>query len=132
METDKKDCECCISRAVEPSVILAERIEFLSRRIEEAALGSVCQKCSVEKKADLPSRGRESIFNCANRHASRQPPKHSRLRLGGAAPGLRIAFALEVKCYGFADQLFQRRFIDLVAFVDVDSAPDISLKAGIE
>ena len=50
-----------------------------------------------------------------------------RLRLG-----LRLALALEIERHCRADEILQRRLINLVAFVDVDGAPDIPLEAGVE
>jgi hypothetical protein len=48
--------------------------------------------------------------------------------------GLRLGFALplEIERHGSANEILQGRLIDLVAFVDVDSAPDIPLEAGVE
>ena len=42
------------------------------------------------------------------------------------------ALALEIERHGSADEILQGRLIDLVAFVDVDGAPDISLETGVE
>ena len=53
-------------------------------------------------------------------------------RFGGGSPGLRLALALEIKRHCCADEILQYRLIDLVAFVDVDGAPNISVEAGIE
>jgi hypothetical protein len=39
---------------------------------------------------------------------------------------------VEIERHGSADEIFQGRLIDLVAFVDVDGAPDIPLEAGVE
>ena len=52
--------------------------------------------------------------------------------LAGRSPRLRIAFALEIERHCSADEILQGRLIDLAAFVDVDGAPDISVKAGVE
>jgi hypothetical protein len=48
------------------------------------------------------------------------------LRLG-LRLGLRLRFALplEIECHGGSDEILQGRLIYLVAFVDVDCAPDI-------
>jgi hypothetical protein len=46
--------------------------------------------------------------------------------------GLRLALALEIERHCGADKILQGRRIDLVAFVDVDGAPDIPLEAGVE
>jgi len=48
------------------------------------------------------------------------------------SPGLRLALALKIKRHRSADEILQGRLIDLVAFVDVDGAPDIPLEAGVE
>ena len=48
------------------------------------------------------------------------------------SPGLRLALALEIERRCSADEILQGRLIDLVAFVDVDGAPDIPLEAGVE
>ena len=45
--------------------------------------------------------------------------------LAARSPELRLALALEIERHCSADELLQGRFIDLVAFVDVDGAPDI-------
>ena len=46
--------------------------------------------------------------------------------------GLRLVLVLEIERHGSADEVLQGRLIDLVAFVDVDGAPDIPLEAGVE
>src|SRR6266496_2134637 len=50
------------------------------------------------------------------------------------SPGLRLRFALalQVERHGSANEVFQCRLIDLLAFVNVHGAPDISLEAGVE
>lgn len=45
---------------------------------------------------------------------------------------LGLELALEIERHRSADEILQGRLIDLVAFVDVDSAPDIPLEAGVE
>lgn len=45
---------------------------------------------------------------------------------------LRSALALKIERHGSADKILQCRFIDLFAFADIDSAPDIPLKAGVK
>ena len=52
--------------------------------------------------------------------------------LAARSPGLRFALALEIERDCCADEILQGRLIDLVAFVDVDGAPDISVEAGVE
>ena len=52
--------------------------------------------------------------------------------LAGGSPWLRLVLALEIERHCGADEIFQRRLIDLVALVNVDGAPDISFEAGIE
>lgn len=52
--------------------------------------------------------------------------------LPARSPRLRLALALEIERHRSADEIFQGRFIDLIAFVDVDSAPDIPVEAGVE
>ncbi len=51
-------------------------------------------------------------------------------------PALRLVlclgFALEIERNCGADETLQRRLINLIAFVDVDGAPDIPLEAGVE
>ena len=58
------------------------------------------------------------------------------MKLAGSFAGgslwLRLVLALEIERHGSADEILQRRRIDLVAFVDVDGAPDIPLEAGVE
>jgi hypothetical protein len=49
-----------------------------------------------------------------------------------SAQSLRLALALEIERHGSADEILQGRLIDLVAFVDVDGAPDIPVEAGVE
>src|SRR5207245_7022938 len=53
-----------------------------------------------------------------------------RLRLG-LRLGLRLVLALEIERHCSADEILQGRLIDLVAFVDVDGAPDIPVEAGV-
>ena len=50
----------------------------------------------------------------------------------GFSLGLRLALALEIERHCRADEILQGRLIDLVAFVDVDGAPDIPVEAGVE
>src|SRR5580692_13117628 len=52
--------------------------------------------------------------------------------LAARSPGLRLALALEIERHCSADEILQGRLIDLVGFVDVDGAPDIPVKAGVE
>ncbi len=52
--------------------------------------------------------------------------------LAARSPGLRLALALEIEGHCSADEILQGRLIDLVAFVDVDGAPDIPVEAGVE
>jgi len=52
--------------------------------------------------------------------------------LAARLPGLRLALALEIERHCSADEIPQGRLIDLVAFVDVDGAPDIPVEAGVE
>src|ERR1700691_1685957 len=52
--------------------------------------------------------------------------------LAARSPGLRLALALEIERHCSADEILQCRLIDLVAFVDVDGAPDIPVEAGVE
>ena len=44
--------------------------------------------------------------------------------LAPRSPGLRLARALEIERHCSADEILQGRLIDLVAFVDVDGAPE--------
>ena len=48
------------------------------------------------------------------------------------SPGLRLALAPEIERHCSADEILQGRLIDLLAFVDVDGAPDIPVEAGVE
>ena len=59
--------------------------------------------------------------------ASPFPARSSRFRFG-----LELAFVLKIERHRSADELLQSRFIDLIAFVDVDSTPNISFQAGVE
>ena len=65
-------------------------------------------------------------------------PDSAMLKLVGPlvarSPGLRpgLVLALEIERHRSADEIFQGRLIDLVAFVDVDGAPDVPAEAGIE
>jgi len=52
--------------------------------------------------------------------------------LAARSPGLRLALALEIERHRSADEILQGRLIDLVAFVDVDGAPDIPFEARVE
>jgi hypothetical protein len=52
--------------------------------------------------------------------------------LAARSLGLRLALALEIEGHCSADEFLQGRLIDLLAFVDVDGAPDISVEAGVE
>jgi len=52
------------------------------------------------------------------------------------SPQLRLGplfvLALEIERYCSPDKIFQGHFIDPLAFVDIDSAPDIPLETGVE
>ena len=50
--------------------------------------------------------------------------------LAARLPRLRLALEIERHCS--ADEILQGRLIDLVAFVDVDGAPDSPVEAGVE
>jgi len=54
--------------------------------------------------------------------------------LAGCSPGLwlRFTFIFEIERHRSADEILQGLLIDLVAFVDVDGAPDIPFEAGVE
>src|SRR5262249_30179525 len=48
------------------------------------------------------------------------------------SPGLRLTLAHEIERHCRADEFLQGRLVDLLAFVDVDGAPDIPVEAGVE
>jgi len=52
------------------------------------------------------------------------------------SPGLRLGLChsleFKIKRHGSADEVLQCRLIDLLVFVDVDGAPDISVEARVE
>ena len=52
--------------------------------------------------------------------------------LNARLPGLRLALAREIERHCSADEILQGRLIDLLAFMDVDGAPDIPVEAGVE
>ena len=52
--------------------------------------------------------------------------------LSARSPGLRLALAHKIEHHCSANDILQCRLIDLVAFADVDGAPDIPIEAGIE
>src|SRR5262249_24554420 len=52
--------------------------------------------------------------------------------LGFRSPARRLVLARDIKRHCSADEILQGRLIDLVAFVDVDGAPCISVKTGVE
>jgi hypothetical protein len=52
--------------------------------------------------------------------------------LAARSPRFWLALALEIERHCSADEILQGRLIDLVAFVDVDGAPDIPVEAGVE
>lgn len=52
--------------------------------------------------------------------------------LAGRSAGFRLALVFEIQRHCSADEIFQGGLSDVVAFVDVDNAPDISLKARVE
>jgi hypothetical protein len=57
------------------------------------------------------------------------PMKLVGLLAGGS---LGLGLALQIERHGCADEIFQGSLIDLLAFVDIDGAPDISVEAGVE
>ena len=54
--------------------------------------------------------------------------------LAARSPGFRLSLTLEMEIerHCSADKFLQRRFIDPLAFVDVDGAPDIPIEAGVK
>jgi len=52
--------------------------------------------------------------------------------LAAHSPGLRLALEMEIDRHCSADEIPQGRLIDLVALVDVDSAPHVPFEAGVE
>jgi hypothetical protein len=52
--------------------------------------------------------------------------------LTARSPRLRLALAHEIERHCSADEILQGRLIDLLAFVDVDGAPDVPVEAGVE
>jgi hypothetical protein len=52
--------------------------------------------------------------------------------LAARSPGFRLALAREIERHCSADEILQCRLIDLLAFADVNGAPDISFQAGVE
>ena len=47
-------------------------------------------------------------------------------------PGLWLALALKIVLNSCTDEIFQSCFVNLLAFVDIDGAPDIAVEAGVE
>ena len=45
---------------------------------------------------------------------------------------MNVPLLLPLRLSASADEILQGRLIDLVAFVDVDGAPDIPVEAGVE
>ena len=74
-----------------------------------------------------PDSGRSAVNTAAEPHAMKLAGP-----LAARSPGLRLVLALEIECHRSADEILQGRLIDLVAFVDVDGAPDIPVEAGVE
>src|SRR5256885_985245 len=68
-------------------------------------------------------RGRQQVGG--TRLAARQPIAPLPLRL-------RLTFALHVERDCFADELFQRGLVDLLAFVDIDRAPHVAVETRVE
>ena len=62
----------------------------------------------------------------AHRSRSRSGP------LAARSPGLGFGRARAIERHGSADESLQGTHVDLVAFVDVDRAPDVSIEAGVE
>lgn len=52
--------------------------------------------------------------------------------LAAPSPGLRLTLEPEIKRYRSANEVLQRRLINLLPFADVYGAPDIPLEAGVE
>jgi len=48
------------------------------------------------------------------------------------AAGFGLLLPLRLSATAAPDEILQGRLIDLVAFVDVDGAPDIPVEAGVE
>lgn len=54
------------------------------------------------------------------------------LSFAAHSPGLRLALVPQIERHSSPDEIPEGRFIDLVGFVDVDGASDISVQAGVE
>jgi hypothetical protein len=52
--------------------------------------------------------------------------------LAAPSPGLRFTLEPDIKLHRSADKILQSRLIDVLAFVDVNGAPEISFEAGVE
>ena len=93
----------------------------------DAALGRVAQKSQkmwpIEAGAEALSLQEEIWPVTAMRLAG---------PFAARSPGLWLALALEIERHCSADEILQGRLIDLIAFVDVDGAPDIPVEAGVE
>ena len=111
--------------------------------LEAEILGSISNGCQykflsgfLRQITDLQnaSPGVEALFAIEQMRLGPNRTLVAALAVGspGLRPGLRSAAALEIERHSSTDEIPQRGVVNLVAFVDVDGAPDISLKAGVE
>src|SRR5215813_14935224 len=52
--------------------------------------------------------------------------------LSARSPRLRLVLPLEIQHHRGANEVLEGLLVDLLAFMDVDGAPDIPLEAGVE
>jgi len=108
--------------------------EERERRNKSNALCAKVALFSIVQKSDHGDRCFAWCVKCLRSNNLAAPGPAMKLvgRLAARSPGLRFAPALEIERNCGADEILQGRVIDLVAFVDVDRAPDISVEAGVE
>src|ERR1700720_602418 len=84
----------------------------------------------IAPKRDISS----TVSGCISATPSSRTRKATRSLglLAARSPGLRLALALEIERHRGADEILQGRLVELVAFVEVDGAPDIPVEAGVE
>ena len=126
-----------------PSLLIVMKKSVVDKEFAARAVGN--------PRLEIATRGTPGCYSadikcrCAFSRARCEPPAPGPAMklvgpLAGGSPGLRLglrfglrfALALEIERHCSADEILQGRLIDLVAFVDVDGAPDIPVEAGVE
>jgi hypothetical protein len=118
-------------REVIRSAVPKEAVKVISYGIPAFALAKPFWLCSLQEPFNYKIDTAVRSYNKLQRRLQQNLTRKGKLigPLATCRPGFRLALSLEIERYCSADEILQCRVIDLVAFVDVDGAPDIAVEA---